>query len=359
MIQAVTDAGLTVQNIEPAPVSLIHLLKRHNFIQRNKATAVLEISGQDSEIIVVESETLQFMRKLSISLDHSDLATLSNSIQNEARVSFNFYNRQNVSGKIDHLVILSKHKMPGIVDMLKKELNIPVSLITIDAFIPLEEFQTSAHAAAYGSALRKERFSSRFFDLSEKAIALRRAGVDSLQAIKQYGVMAGVLGACVLAAVLTVIFSNRMLAHHQEKIRDLAELLGPYQTLAVEELNTQKQKITDELQAYLSAQPSSRMSVLLLEIPKLLPKGMWLTGFQVSADRQKSSDSGTEKFKITLNGKIYSADSGDHLRILNDFIETLKNHETINVFYDDVKRESAASGVEGDYQITTFSVTCG
>jgi Tfp pilus assembly PilM family ATPase len=358
IVHTIEKSGLQLQNIEPAPISLMHLLKRHNIMPKNKTCAILEIGDEHSEIIVFENETLHFMRKLDISLNHSDLATLLNSLQNEVRVSFNFYNRQSPNGKIDTLIVLAEHKMPGAIEILKKELNIPVSLISIDAFIPLEEFQTNAHATAYGSTLRKTAFSPKFFDLSQKAIEMQRSGKDPFSSIKQYGVMAGIIAGCLITIFLTVIISGKMLSHNNLKIQNLTQKLGAYQSLTAQDIIAQKQKIMDELESYTSIQSTSKVALILLEIPRLLPDGMWLTGFQISSDRSKSSDSGAEKFKITLNGKIYDPDANEQFHILNNFIAVLKNNKKINIFYKEVRRDAANRTTENGQTITTFSITC-
>ncbi len=356
---AVQQAGLTLQNIEPAPISLIHLLKRNSIIQKNKTTAILEIGDENCEIIVLTNETLQFMRKISISLNHSDIQTLITTLQNEIRVSFNFYNRQNPQGKIENLIIMTEQKMPGMIEHLGKELNMPVAVISTDMFIPLEEFHTNAHVAAYGSTLRRVKFSPKFFDLSQQAIAMQRSGKDPLEAIKQYATMAGIIIACLFISLLTVFISNATLEHNREKIQNLTAKLGSYETLTADDLATQKQKIMTELQGYTAMSTDSQVSAILYEIPKILPEGVWLTGFQVArGDQQAQKDQKTGPVKISLTGKIYSSDANEQFSILNNFLAELKNNKTLSAFYTNVKRESANSSIEDGYAITTFSITC-
>jgi len=359
MVDAFEQAGLTLKNIEPAPVCLIHLLKNFHLLKKRSTTAILQTGSESSELIVVEDEILHFMRKLNVSIGNSDIATLQTSLINETGVSFNFYNRQNPGKKIDTFFILSEQEIPNIEASLTKELGVSVSIITLKKFLPVEEYQTISHINALGATLRKEKFSPKFFDLSQEARELQRSGKDPLELIKRYGALAGTAAACLFIIGMTVFLSNKMLAQKKAALEKIKEKMGPYHSLSISDLTEKRKKLEETLTAYTEVQTRSYISTVLAEIPKLLPDGVWLEEIKISDFQEKRKKNPKKnKLEIQLRGKIYSADANEQFSILNAFISNLKHSVRLNKFYDDVKRKSADRVVENDYVVTSFNLIC-
>lgn len=354
MTQVIQQAGLTLTHIEPAPISLIHLLKRNKSINKKETTAILQIGEDGSEIFAVKDDTLTFMRKLNVAIDQTDLATLQSALQNEIRVSFNFYNRQNQDDKINKIIILSQHKIPDFNEALAKEFNIPIIFAPIEKFIPIEDHQSILHLNALGTTLRKQKYSPKFFDLSEKSIEMQRSGKNPLSELKRYSIMCGIIIACIISVITTILLGNNIVKNNQKKIIEIENKLGAYKALSISDLTKKKEEVMSTLKAYTNVQITSSLSTVLSEIPKLLPEGTWLTSFKVN----NVSPSSNSLLKISLSGKIYSPDQNQQFYLLNEFIDNLKTSEVLAPFFKNVKRNSANQTIENNYPITTFTITC-
>ena len=356
MAGAVSRSGLKINHIEPAPVSLIHLLKHHRILNKKEVVSFLEIGSDSSEIVIIEDETINFMRKLNVTLSHIDVASLQGALLNEIRVSFNFYTRQHSSADISKIIIISEQNIPNIDTLLSKDLNIPVSFLPIERFIPIEDCQTIPHLTALGSTLRKGKFSPKYFDLSSEAIEMQRSGKDPFDDIKRYARMGGITLVGIIACFLTVFLSNKMLSSYQARINDIKSKLGSFETLSESDLTTKKNNVISEIKTYTSTRYRSNLSLIISEISQALPEGTWLTSIQFTYEDKAEKDNAN--VQISLSGKIYSADPNDQFRILNKFIENLKTNEKLNTFYTNVSRDSASRAIEGEHTLTTFQISC-
>ncbi|MEW5894146.1 MAG: pilus assembly protein PilM [Candidatus Omnitrophota bacterium] len=357
MVAAIQQSELQLRYIEPAPVSLIHLLKHHRIIGKKEAVAIIEIGSDNSEIIILDDETINFMRQLNVTLGQADLSTLQGTLQNEIRVSFNFYSRQRSSSQISKIIIISEQNIPNVDNLLSKDLNIPVSFLPIDRFIQQEEYRTIPHLTALGSTLRKEKFSPKYFDLSSEAIELMRSGKDPFESTKRYFSVAGIFLTSAIVLFLTILISNNMLSSYTTKANDLKSRLGSFVALTEQDLISKKDSIAKEITTFTSVRFESDVALIMSEVSKALPEGTWLTGIQVSYS-DKKNDAGQSKITLSLNGKIYSPDANEQFRILNTFIENLKTNPFLSVLYDSVNRDSASRSSEGENHLTTFQITC-
>jgi hypothetical protein len=98
--------GLQVQNIEPAPVSLIRVLQRQGHIVPKQCQAIVEAGQEGGKIVILDREVVQFVREFQLSEDLPD-TSINTKLLNDLRVSLNFYIRQNPEGKVRKIITLS------------------------------------------------------------------------------------------------------------------------------------------------------------------------------------------------------------------------------------------------------------
>lgn len=350
MTQTIHQAGLELNNIEPAPVSLIHLLNQQNVLPKKTSAAVLQIGEEGGEVFVVKNGSMTFMRKLNIDIDQTDLSSLQIALQGEVSASFNFYAHQNEGENITKLIILSQHDIPNLTESLSKDLNINVAFLPIEKFIPIEDHQSILHLNALGTTLRKLKFSPKYFDFADNALASLYAGKDPLAKLKQASVIAGMILICGSAVAATKIIGDHLLNKNTQRIQELTSQLSGFEKLTAAELTTQKDDLRAKLKNYTNVTFSSSVSVILDQLPKLLPEGVWIENLQISGN--------SPSMKISLSGKIYSANPTEQFSILNQLIDNLKTDEKISVFYKNVNRDASNQIEENEYRITTFTVTC-
>jgi len=357
MTKTITESDLQLGHIEPAPISLLHLLKRHRLVNPKECSAVVTIGDDGTELMIYQDGTLSFMRKLNISVDRLDLSTLQNTLTNEIRVSFNFFERQNRDEKIQRLIILSQHKIPGIVDALSPEININITLVPISKFIPgNDDPQSFTHLNALGATRRHEMLSTKFFDLSESAIAMQRSGRDPMETLKQYGVMTGVIAACVLFFLCMTFVLQRVVNFNKSAITKLTTKLGAFADLKWQDLNDKRDEAYQQLQNYTMTRTISQTHVVLSEIPNILSAGAWLESLSITyAPSARNTDPNLE---LELSGKIFSPDTNQQFYLLSEIIRLLKEHRGLNQFYGEVARSEAERTTENQKTLTRFTIVC-
>ena len=88
----------------------------------------------------------------------------------------------------------------------------------------------------------------------------------------------GVCGAILLACSL---FSNRTIAGQENKLTQLMDRQGLYESFTVDQLNTKQQEFITKHQNYSSVRLNSEISYFLKRIPDLLPTGAWLSSMSI------------------------------------------------------------------------------
>ena len=356
MLMTINEAGLVLQHIEPAPISLMHLLQKFKLLPLKSSSAVLQIGAESTEVIVFKDATLNFVRKLNVAAEQPDLETLQNTLINEVRVSFNFFERQNPDDKIKKLLIISQHKMPNIEKTLSSDLNISSTFIPIEKFIPIDDHESIAHLNALGTTFRKGMFSTKFFDLSDKAIQIQRSGKDPLEKMKRYGIMSAIAAGCALVLFSGLLIMNKVSTSGKATITQLKNKLGAYASLEISDLKTKSDEAYANLSDYTDIRTQSQLNILLAEIPRLLPEGAWLETLTMSYDETAANDD--PNIKLELAGKIFSKDPNQQFYLLSEIIRKLKKDKILNQFYGDVKRSNAERSKQDDNTITLFTITC-
>jgi|GEM_PF-5645346 len=357
MTRTITEAGLELGHIEPAPICLLHLLKRNRLITPKDCSAVVTIEDEGTELMIYQDGTLTFMRKLNISVDHIDLSNLQNTLINEIRVSFNFFERQNRNDKVQKLIILSQKTIPGIVEAISPEFAIDITMVPISKFIPgTGESQSLAQLNALGATHPHEIFSTKFLDLSENAIAMQRSGKDPMDSLKRYGIMTGVVLSCALIFLCTNFFLQKVSNFNKNTINELHAKLGIFSDLNFKNLEEKRDEAYRELQNYTTVRTFSQAGTLLAEIPNILPDGAWLERLSITYAPKSSNNN--PNLELELSGKIFSPDTNQQFYMLSEVVRRLKEHDDLNKFYGEVSRSEAERVTEDQTTITRFTIVC-
>ncbi len=89
------QAGIEVDFIEPASVSLMRVLQKYGHVPKQQATALVEIESDGGKIIITDKEVVQFVREFQSPVEGKGTPAENAKFFNDIRVSFNFYQRQN------------------------------------------------------------------------------------------------------------------------------------------------------------------------------------------------------------------------------------------------------------------------
>jgi hypothetical protein len=360
--QLLEDSGTEVVHIEPAPVSLIRVLQKHNVLVKNQATAILILEQGEGKIIIVEHDTVQFVRDIQIPETISEMTTDTTKIFNNIRVSLNFYSRQNPNGKINNLILLSLLDYPDFALALTKEFDKPVTPITAAQILGKNDVTSIDVLYAYGIALRDQSVSAKNFELGEKAKTLQKDGETALIKFRQYKIMAVIIAGSLLFICLIHFVTNHLVLAYRNQLTELEGKQGKYSSLATTDIQTLNEKLSKKLLNYKDISVESNIRYYMQFIPTILPEGTWLNKIMVKynltalsgQDAQRSAMKPT----ITLDGYAYHKDPNEQFRLVNNLVGLLKKDTEFSKTFTSIDRENMQQSNYKNYMVTRFQITC-
>lgn len=354
-------ANLQVDNVEPAPVSVLRFLKSRKIIPRNQSTAIVEVGDDGGDIIICNNEVVQFVREFPIAPDElTDVDLLSAKIVNDIRVSFNFYNRQNPSEQIHHILILSLHPLRNIEKMMNDEFKISVRATCVKSFfqgdVPHDGF-----LKALGVAMADSRQPLKDFNLLETA-ATPAKGRPSLFAVdKRVKTVLGAFAAAVVIVFSSSFLSGRLAVAPKAQLATLEQqdALQKLEGAAIEKMS---EELKEKLAQYHSIRLSSETEFFLHKVPSIMPEGVWLKSFtirysDVGSRQQENTKNQAGGLTITLEGLAYHPDSNEQFRRVNNFLSGLKTTESFSEKFNNIELTTKRETVD-KYELTTFRILC-
>jgi hypothetical protein len=97
-----------------------------------------------------------------------------------------------------------------------------------------------------------------------------------------------------------------------------------------------------------------RMSVIskLDRISHLLPEGLWLDEFYYTRPKGSASQ------VLTLIGYAYKSTGEDQIKVVNKFLEDLKNDNLFSSGFSWVKLDSISNVTYNNMQVNNFKISC-
>ena len=98
----------------------------------------------------------------------------------------------------------------------------------------------------------------------------------------------------------------------------------------------------------------NKMSVIskLDRISQLLPEGLWLDEFYYTKPKGSASQ------VLTLTGYAYKSTGEDQIKIVNKFLEDLKNDSRFTLGFSSVKLDSISNVTYNNMQVSSFKISC-
>ncbi|MCK4993655.1 MAG: pilus assembly protein PilM [Candidatus Omnitrophica bacterium] len=391
--------GISPVAVETASFALLRLLEYAQEIDKQSSNVVLYIYAQRINIIIlkngipyfvrdislakkeewIDDETAEFLMGGKISSPDSRVVTLENMIS-ELRISLEYYEKELGKEQASKIILCGELEdfddlevvMNAAKDQpdsscplaiyLQKQFDLPVT--TID---PLKNIITPKTkplpytfpmlAVTIGAGMRNLCKSTVEIDLFR---ARKKTSIKSKIFVGKL-IIAG-MGALVISfAALFIIFSvfiNREknlleqdkknkpkfmdISHFsddklKEGEKEVINRIAIYNKLVVE-----KFVVTDKLSVF----------------PKVIPKGIWLTGINYSVDYSSDKAVFLSNYTLGLSGKVFTDRKGVEIEMVNAFTESLK---TDDMFFDGFKVIKTGSVTRGSYQgvpIMSFELNC-
>ncbi len=357
-INILQQAGLEVENIEPASVSLARLLQKNGQIPHNDCTAILEFEKDGGQIVIVEKDIVQFVREFQTPFEQDGGEAVNTKLFNELRVSVNFHQRQNAQSQINRIVVLSATELTALSKGLAEEFKAHGSAHAVSKILKTGSVSEPGFLAACGAAIRDKAVSTRNFDLSAKP----PQSLEYLETLKNYKILAGVVLLSIFAVAGTVSIINWRNADDKKRFAQLKGNQGIFESSTAVKIDELKTGIAGKLAQYKDVRAKSDVGFYLQRVPDLLPPGAWLSSLNIEYyDAVVNSDAGPKKtshLSLTLDGYIYLPNTTEQFRQVNNFVTTLKKTEDFTKSFRDIDLAAVKQDTIGNHQVTYFKITC-
>jgi len=372
------NAGLGVDIVEPAPLSLIRALNLKNLIPPDKTIALVEQGDDLGKIIIMDNGVPQFVREFQFKPTEPngplEKQALMTQLIKEIRISLDYFNRQNSQVEISQTLLLTPSNTQDLAKSLEDELSIPVTAIDCHSIIGNTLTNATQYINAFGAGLVDSVESTADFFLMEKGSKQGR----SKRLLKKksninYKPVATVALACIGLMTLTVTLSTQAVTNPKAKIATLSQKLGPMKDASVGKIEAKSAELNTKLENFKNVRFESDMAYFLALLPGLMPQGTWLNDLQIvyqtkTIDQSQRSrrgfalptlkkETGVQPI-MEISGYAYLDDTKEQFQLVNTFITNLKKDKSLKEFFNEINLETVKAQTMNDYTTTFFKIKC-
>ncbi|OGX45180.1 MAG: hypothetical protein A3G38_04730 [Omnitrophica WOR_2 bacterium RIFCSPLOWO2_12_FULL_51_8] len=374
-ISILNQLDLKINAVEYSAFSILRCLKLAGLNGRGVVGVLAADLKEEDEInfMVLEDGFPLFSRDISLTAGHPEpqgklpekpvnIPEALEKLKNETRVSLDYYHRKFPTKTIKKMYLLSCQESRQDIVAFITELGFAAHFIdiaqTIDKSVPYALTFLKAYCASLSRVLKAEPKLNLLAARERLAVLKEKTGEKDLFAgLRDLRLDFRVVSLSIAICLSTFIYGSYQKRPLQKELADIRSArvqvasVGQetgYDELVKEELE-RRQKIEnlDKLvkkQFYLTDQ--------LNIIPRVLPAGVWLTQLTF----RKVEDNRAE---LTLQGRVYLADSGQEIETVNKFVSNLKGSPDFTRYYKNINIVSLDRAQFAGESSTSFVVTCG
>ncbi|OGW98374.1 MAG: hypothetical protein A2Z81_07940 [Omnitrophica WOR_2 bacterium GWA2_45_18] len=369
-INAFEQRGLQIDVIEPAALSLIRVLSIKKLIPIDQTIAIIEKNESSGKIIIVDQEIPQFSREFQIKLGttvkpESDPQTKILRFINEARISLDYFNRQQNQIRVKQIILLTPTTSEELTKKIEDDLGKPVIPINLTSILGDNAGKNMGYLSAFGSALANLGGPPTNFQFSRKKSKTAFSLGSTTNRLNNYRSVVLTLFLCIPAIILFFFSSNKLLDNPRIEEATLTQKLGNFKSFSIESLNENSEKLKKELLTLENIRIKSSISHFLSIIPNLLPEGTWIKNFLIiyakpsqgiQVNDQQSNIKDT--LSLELSGFAFLENTQEQFRLVNTFLKKLKDTADFSSFFGNIDLETIKSQKLGSIPVTFFRIKC-
>ncbi|MBF0521849.1 MAG: pilus assembly protein PilM [Candidatus Omnitrophica bacterium] len=353
-----TEASLTVDIVEPTPTCLLRTLRFRNKALPKEQYAIVEKEEEYGKITIIADGIPQFVRDFNLRIASSDQEEISpeaitTRLLNEIQISLDYFNRIGNPQEIDQIIFLTSSDKETLAKKLQESLEIDVVYINSETLL-IPGSKKIGYLNALGINLHKEIPSNASFDLSGK----KQQAPDFYMktAFKSIDIksLLPVVAICATILIASPLLSNALIEKEKNKLAVLKEKIGTYEGASSTSLEGKNKELKDKLSSIQGVYIKSEISYLLTAIPQMLPKSVWLTNLSIDYIQRNSLPSPN----ISLTGLAYAKEANEQFRLVNKFLNTVKENKTFADHFERIILLNAQAEKAEKYSVTRFSISC-
>ena len=374
LIRLISDAGLTIQAIEPGFVSLF---RAYNFERLHKAGggeayAVVGIDDDDNLNVAVTKSGLLLISQDSIVLRPSGGAEPSKAnvafetFLTEIRLTLNYFSKSFKGEEVRRMVLCADvtERFKDWDQMLRQELGIPVEIGHAVGQADQTKPVSSGMAIACGLAARRYSEEKRGLNLELIRKSARTApsapppAVEEKKLFQKWILMELVVMAVGLFFVyylMTTKVNSTQRAVHQARIAH-PQTISATSSMPLDELHKKESDLNRRL-SFLTSLVDQRVywTSKMNEIAKTVPENVQLTLLEYADDEDAG---GRSSLSLKIEGDLFLNEPGNELEAVNRFVDALKQNQEFMREMGEIKINSLHKVAMRDRAGVHFTLEC-
>jgi|GEM_PF-3185656 len=386
-VNVLLQAGLNVVCSEPASMSLIRSLVLKRIMEVDKVTAVLNVHQDYGEILIASQGFVKFTRDFKIqasteqqTMDGQDVTKAR--FFNEVKIALEFFSRQHVDEEVQKIIVMSSGLHKDVWSGLGEELSLPVMTCDFLSVLGSEGPTDIGYINAYGAALSGTVPVVVDFNLSEGQGQAAKAGRSKQESKPTQKIAYLTLSTLLSLSILIGTFMLTGKALDQAVAKKTAEIakLGAFAEMALSDITSKRETTRTKLTAIRSLRFKGTLTPFIVDLIKLMPKGLWLqsvaiylddvpekSGMSRAAGRDQSGAARKPKAdyyklkvksNLSLNGYCYLENANQEFEAVNQYLTNLKTKDSLTAMFQDISLQSVTSEERDGRVVVNFVIKC-
>ncbi|MBF0384664.1 MAG: pilus assembly protein PilM [Candidatus Omnitrophica bacterium] len=368
-IKVLLSANLTIDSVEPSPMSMIRALTLKNLLPQDKIVAIIQKENNSGKIYVVEKGIPLFVREFQLRIPAGQKDTGPKALMmlfiNEIRISLDYFNRQNNQVQAKEIILITTSGDELAAKTIEDNIKLPVASVNISNILGTKEEKDLDLICAYGAAILTPGGPTSLFDLSTDEI--KSKGQMMSMGIPGLNIISVLITAliCLPLIIASLILPNKLLQRSKTSLEAIKKDIGKKIVLTNSDIKKQNGEIRDKLNYFKNLRFASNTFYFTATIPSLLPKGAWLTNMSINySSYDQAVEKNTEQTaiknmpaqEVNISGYSHWEDKNTQFKIINNFVKNLKEDPQIGKAFDIIDLESVKSQNLENYSVTAFKI---
>ncbi len=359
-----TKAGLSINIIEPAQLSLARAFTSANLLPEGDVLAIVEHEDEYGKITVISDKIPIFVREFHLKINPSvaDDAPLvdtdpNTKLINELRISLDYFSRQDRTFTVSRLILVSENMSNELIGGIKADLGMDVTSLSSKQVLGQAKADDINYLNAFGvSIVNSVNLEAELSFSGGRSRAKKTKSKASMEAKLPFSIKAilPTLLGCI-ALIGTIFFvTQKSVDSAQKKVDQIVKELDIFAEEDIETIDLRNSQLTTKQQYYDDIRISSDIAIFFTEVPMLLPEGAWFESMSVSYNDSDTKD----KPVINMSGYVYHENVNEQFRLVYRLQKNLKDDKVLTEYFNTIDILTTESKNLQGFDVTYFKIKC-
>ncbi len=360
-------AKLTINIVEPAPLSMVRALTLKNLLPQDKIIAIIQKEETSGKIYVVEKGIPLFVREFQLRIPSGQKDTgpkaLMVLLMNEIRISLDYFNRQNNQIQAKEALVLATANEESIAQNIEENIKIPAKAIPLNTVIGTKETKDLDLINAYGASLLIPSGPESIFDLAGEELK-SKGRLQSIRNKISLNSTIKTVFVCIPILIAAFVLPGRLMTSTKNTLAQLESQIGRQGFLTLEDIKKQNDTLSQKVNYFKNLRFKSNIFYFMATLPKHITKGTWISNITIDYSRYDrevdalnfANLSKTPAQEISISGYSHWEDKNTQFKNINNFNKNLKEDKEIKEAFDSIEIESVNSQNIGQYSATAYKI---